>query len=72
MQIGEPLTDENGDRVPLTGSISEIIADSKRFADAGVDHIVLSVSAPSLESTEDAIRTFASEVTPKLSNGGSN
>ncbi len=66
MQIGEAQKDEYGNRVVLTGSISEIADDCQQFAEAGVGHILLSIAAPSLESTEDAIRLFASEVLPKF------
>ena len=50
----------------LTGSISDIVDDLKRYDEAGLEYLVLSVAASDTESTVEAVNRFAEEVAPKI------
>lgn len=55
-----------GERVLLTGSPTEITDDLRRYVDAGLDHVLLSVSARSTDATIDCVRRLADEVVPRV------
>ncbi len=55
-----------GERVLLTGSLTEITDDLRRYVDVGLDHVLLSVYAPSTDATIDSVRRLADEVVPRV------
>ena len=62
LSLDQPLTSDSGDRVPLSGTVSQIRDDIARYEEAGLDYMVLSVAADSTAATVEAIRHFADEV----------
>ena len=62
MVLDEVQRTEDGDRVLLTGSISDIRDDIRRYEDASLDYLVLSVASSDTDSTINAIRRFADDV----------
>ena len=46
----------DGVRTPLTGSASEIADDLRRYTDAGLEHLVVSVAASSTRITVENVR----------------
>ena len=66
VQMGQSQFSPDGDRVLLTGSVSDIVDDLKRYDEAGVEYLVLSVAAADTESTVNAVKRFAEEVAPRV------
>ena len=66
VQLGQPQPSPDGGRVLLTGSVSDIVDDLKRYDEAGLEYLVLSVAASDTESTVEAVNRFAAEVAPKI------
>ena len=64
LSLGQPLSSDSGDRVPMSGSVSQIRDDIARYEEAGLDYMVLSVAANTTSATVDDIRRFADEVVP--------
>ena len=65
-QIGEPQRSSDGERVPLTGATQQIIDDLRRYEEAGLEYVVLSIEARDTQSTIDSVRRFAAEIAPKI------
>ena len=65
-QIGEPQRSADGERVPLTGATQQIIDDLRRYEQAGLEYVVLSMEAGDTQSTIDSVRRFADEIAPKF------
>lgn len=66
MQLDEALVSPDGDRVPLTGVVSDILNDCRRYEEAGLDYLVLSVAAGDTQATVDAVGRIADEVVSKI------
>jgi probable F420-dependent oxidoreductase len=62
---------DSGDTVgrpaPLSGTPQQIIDNIRRYADAGVSHIVLGIRGRDPETMLQTVRRFADEVRPKVS-----
>jgi hypothetical protein len=58
LELGQAKLDACGKRVPLTGPTQKILDDLRRYEDAGLDDLVLSVAAPSTDATVDAVGRF--------------
>lgn len=59
-------TQENGERVFLTGSDEEVIGDLKEYADAGLDYMIVSVTADSTDRTVELLHHFAQDLAPQI------
>lgn len=66
MVWGEAAMDTDGNRTVLSGSPDQIRDDLRRYQEAGLDHLVLSVAADSIAVTVDAVNRFADEALPLL------
>ena len=66
LEMGEPQRPQSGQRAPLTGTAAEILEDIGRYEEAGLEYLVLSVSAKDTESTTEAVRRFADEVVSRF------
>jgi len=55
-----------GGRLFLTGSTEDILGDLRRYQDAGLDHLIVSVSADSTADTLARVRRLADELLPKV------
>lgn len=66
LQFGQAPASPTGERTLLTGTPKEILDDLRRYQEAGLDYLVLSVAAPDTNSTVDAIRRFSSEIANRL------
>ncbi len=60
--LGDARYDGNGERLHLTGTAAQVRDDVRRYREAGLDYLVLSVDAPSTRETLDAVRRFADEI----------
>jgi len=63
------LTDrtmEDGERVLMTGSDEEVIDDLRRYEEAGLDTMIISVTGASTGQTVDLLRHFAEDLVPRL------
>ena len=67
MNIGEPRRAPGGERVPLTGRVADIIDDVRRYRDAGLELLVISMTGMDSASSLDGMKRFAEEVAPKFS-----
>jgi probable F420-dependent oxidoreductase len=59
-------TSPSGPRMPLTGSADEQAADIRAYAEAGVDELMLSLAARSLDELLGTLRQFMREVAPRV------
>jgi alkanesulfonate monooxygenase SsuD/methylene tetrahydromethanopterin reductase-like flavin-dependent oxidoreductase (luciferase family) len=59
-------TEENGERVALTGSDEEVVGDLRQYAEAGLDYMILSVTAASTDRTVELLHHFAEDLAPTL------
>ena len=59
--LGEARYD-GGERLRLTGTAAQVRDDVRRYREAGLDYLVLSVDAPTTRETLDAVRRFADEI----------
>ncbi len=66
LNMHERKVSDSGDRVLLTGSLTEITDDLRRYKDTGLDHVLLSVYARSTDATIDSVRRLADEVVPRV------
>ena len=66
MVLDQAQRTENGDRALLTGNTSDIRDDIRRYEDASLDYLVLSVAASNTDSTIDAVRRFADDVLARV------
>jgi len=63
--INMDLTDrqyEDGNRVIMTGTNQEVLDDIKRYEDAGLDYMIVSVTAPNTDDTVNYIYEFADKI----------
>ena len=67
MQLGLMQRSPAGYRVPLTGQVGHVLDDVRRYEEAGLEHLVLSVAAADTDSTVESIRRFADEVVARVS-----
>ena len=67
MNIGEPQRSPDGERVPLTGHVADIIDDVQQYRDAGLELLVISMTRVESAASLDGIKRFADEVGPKFS-----
>lgn len=66
MHWGEAQFDANGRRMELTGTTQQLVDDLRAYRDIGLEHVIISPSADSTNSTLDQIKRFATEVMPKI------
>jgi probable F420-dependent oxidoreductase len=66
MNIGEPQRSPDGERVPLTGQVTDIIDDVRRYRDAGLELLVISMTWVEPAASLDGMKRFAEEVAPKF------
>ncbi len=66
MVLDQAQRTENGDRALLTGNTSDIRDDIRRYEDASLDYLVLSVAASNTDSTIAAVRRFADDVLARV------
>ena len=66
MHLGRAQRSPAGDRVPLTGHVGNVLDDVRRYEEAGLEYLVLSVAADSTDSTVESIRRFADEVMARV------
>ena len=59
-------TEENGERVLLTGSDEEVVDDLRQYAEAGLDYMIISVTAESTDRTVELLHHFAEDLVPTL------
>ena len=64
--LGEPQRSQSGERAPLTGTAGEILEDIRRYEEAGLEYLVISVAAAHTESTIEAVRRFADDVVSRV------
>lgn len=57
--LGRSQQDATGSRMPLTGSEGEIRDDLRRYEDAGLDYLVLSIDEPTENATANTAMEFA-------------
>jgi hypothetical protein len=55
-----------GDRLPLTGTAEEQAADVRGYAQAGLDELMLSLPARSVDELLGELRRFMREVAPRV------
>ena len=66
VRIGETQHSDTGDRTPLTGTVDDIVDDLRRYEEAGLEYLVLSVAARDTESTIEGLHRFADEIAPRV------
>jgi len=66
LQLGQSQGAQEGSRVPLSGTTSEIIDDIRMYEAAGLAYLVLSVAESATSLTIDAVRRFAEEILPRV------
>ncbi len=59
-------TMENGERVLMTGSDEEVVGDLRRYAEAGLDYLIVSVTADSTDRTVEFLHHFAQDLVPGI------
>jgi probable F420-dependent oxidoreductase len=60
-----------GDRPYFQGTADQVLADLRRYAEAGVGHFVFDFTKPDLQAALETLERFAREVRPKLDGAGS-
>jgi probable F420-dependent oxidoreductase len=60
-----------GDRPYFQGTADQVLADIRRYAQAGVGHFVFDFTQPDLRAALETLERFAREVRPKLDGAGS-
>ena len=56
-----------GDYVrPRTGTVDDIVDDLRRYEEAGLEYLVLSIAATDTESTIEGLHRFADEIAPRV------
>ena len=61
-----PQSTDQGGRQPLSGAPSEIIDDIRRYRDAGLEYLVVSIASADRNYTVESIKRFAGEVAGAL------
>jgi probable F420-dependent oxidoreductase len=61
LRKGKSISAPDGNRQPLSGATFQISDDVRRFEEAGLDHLVYSVSVSDRDITLDLIKRFADE-----------
>lgn len=64
LSLGEAQRTPDGARVPLTGTAEQIVRDLRRYKEAGLAYLVLSVAGATTQATLDVMHRFADEVMP--------
>ena len=67
VNIGEPQRSPDGERVPLTGQVADIIDDVRRYRDAGLELLVISMTQVESDASLDGMKRYAEEVAPGFS-----
>jgi hypothetical protein len=52
----------DGNRQPLSGAMFQISDDVRRYEEAGLDHLIFSVSVSDRDIALDSIKRFADEI----------
>ena len=66
IRLGETQRAENGDRRSLTGTTDLIVDDIRRYQDAGLEYLVLSVASKNTDATIDDVRGIAEDVVARI------
>jgi probable F420-dependent oxidoreductase len=66
VRIGETQYSDTGDRTPLTGTVDDLVDDLRRYEEAGLEYLVLSVAARDTDSTIEGLHRFADEIAPRV------
>lgn len=66
LQLGAPQRAQSGERTPLTGTATEVADDIRRYEEAGLEYLVLSVAARDTHATVASVQRFAEEVIPRV------
>ena len=56
----------DGSKAPLTGEVAEILNNVRKYEEAGLEHLVLSIPSSDGDGTIEAVSRFADEVVQKL------
>ena len=62
LEVGEAKTTAGGQRLPLTGTLTQIADDLSQYEAAGLEYLVLSVASPDTASTISTIERLAKEI----------
>ena len=63
---GSPKRGPDGSRTPLTGEVDEMLSDLRRYEEAGLEPLVLSIPSGDGDRTIESVTRFADEVVQKL------
>ena len=66
MRFGEARRSSDGERALLTGDVSRIVDDVRRYRDAGLELLVISMTRVDSDAWLDGMMRFAEEVAPKF------
>ena len=66
LHLGEPRRSPDGGRASLTGEITDILDDLRRYRDAGAEYMVISLPSNDRDHTVESIKRFAEAVVPAL------
>ena len=62
----EPQSTDQGGRQALSGAPSEIIDDLRRYRDAGLEYLVISIPSGDRDYTVESLKFFAGEIASAL------
>lgn len=57
----------NGDRLPLQGTVEDVISDLEQYSEAGVSHAIMEVAGDAFSDKFRMMERFANEVKPRFS-----
>ncbi|MDP6714990.1 MAG: LLM class F420-dependent oxidoreductase [SAR202 cluster bacterium] len=62
LRLGRSVSTPDGNRQPLSGAMFQISDDVRRYEEAGLDHLIFSVSVSDRDIALDSIKRFADEI----------
>ena len=65
-RMGETFENEDGERMPFTGSEGAIIDDIGAYGDAGLDELIIGFESDNLEVSLERLDAFAERIMPKI------
>ena len=65
-RMDETLENDDGERMAFTGSAETIIDDISRYADAGLNHLVIGFESDDLHQSLDRLDAFAETIMPNV------
>ncbi|MBM3944924.1 MAG: TIGR03619 family F420-dependent LLM class oxidoreductase [SAR202 cluster bacterium] len=63
---GEAKKGDDGKRLALSGTTKDILDDVRRYEQAGLDHLIVSIAADSTDDTVARLRRFATDIAAKV------